>query len=194
MAYDDDGNCHVYTTKEVAAGAPLRISYGCSTNPSLFFSRYGFLDESSPATFCKIMTIQPTPELKDLGLDFSRMLFYKDSGDISGEVWDVMLYQSLASNREAQQALHQAHMSGDTDTKNAIHQHYFAQTSSALKTHVDTFLKQLDELSAKGIGKDLNEHPRLPLILKHNEFVKSTFMAVKANLDPMVAQATAAAE
>ena len=135
------------------------------------------------------MTIQPNDELRNLGYDFSRMLFYKDTGDISQEVWDVMLYQILASNREVQQAFYQAHMRGDAETKGSIHRQYFLETSSALKKHVDTFLKQLDELSDKGVGKDLKEHPRLPLILRHNEFVKSTFLTVKSRLDPMVAQA-----
>ena len=187
--YDEDGNCMMYATVDVPAGSPLRMSYGDPTNPSQFFATYGFLDETSPATFCKIMNIQPTPQLRDIGFDFSRMLFYKDTGDISEEVWDVMLYQNLAADRETQQAFYQAHMNGDSDTKSAIHQAHFLETSTALKNHVDTFLKQLDELSAKGAGKDINEHPRLPLILKHNEFVKSKFLKVKERLDPMVMQA-----
>jgi len=187
--YDEEGNCFASTTRDVPAGSPLRISYGSPTNPSLFFATYGFLDESSPATFCKIMTIKPNAELLDLGLDFSRMLFYKDTGDISEEVWDVLLYTVLASNPKVQKAFYQAHMNGDVDTKQAIHQQYFFETSTALKNHVDTFLETLDKLSAKGEGKDLNEHPRLPLIWRHNEFVKSTFLKVKAKLDPMVAEA-----
>lgn len=189
MSFDEEGNCNVYTTRDVPAGSPLRMSYGDPTNPSRLFATYGFLDETSPATFCKIMSIQPTPELRDIGFDFSRMLFYKDTGDISEEVWDVMLYQNLSVDQAEQQAFYNAHMSGDAATKQAIHQKHFLQTSTALKNHVDGFLTQLDELSAKGVGKDVNEHPRLPLILQHNEFVKSTFLTVKARLDPMVAEA-----
>ena len=188
MAFDEEGGCSVYTTTDVQAGSPLRMSYGDPTNPSKLFAKYGFLDESSPATFCKMINIRPNQELLDLGYDFSRMLFYQGTGEVSPEVWDILLYQRLASNRNDQLAFYQAHMNGDEDTKNAIHQHYFADTSAALMKHVDTFLQQLDELSAKGDGKDRNEHPRLPLILRHNEFVKETFLAVKANLDPMVAE------
>ena len=188
MAFDEEGGCSVYTTTDVPAGSPLRMSYGDPTNPSKLFAKYGFLDESSPATFCKMINIRPNQELLDLGYDFSRMLFYQGTGEVSPEVWDILLYQHLASNRNDQLAFYQAHMNGDEDTKNAIHQHYFADTSAALMKHVDTFLQQLDELSAKGDGKDWNEHPRLPLILRHNEFVKETFLAVKANLDPMVAE------
>lgn len=186
FAYNDQGDCYVYTTREVPEGSPLRMSYGDPTNPSQLFATYGFLDETSPATFCKIMNIKPTPELRDLGLDFSRMLFYKDTGDASEEVWDVLLYQILESNRNVQKAFYDAHMTGDASTKNAIHQQYFEQTSRALKNHVDTFLQQLDELSEKALAKDLNEHPRIPLILRHNDFVRETFLTVKDRIDPMV--------
>lgn len=191
ITFDDEGNCNAFTTYDVPAGSPLRMSYGCPTNPSHFFATYGFLDETSPATFCKIMNIQSTPQLVDIGFDFTRMLFYKDSGDISEEVWDVVLYSKvLAMKPDVKQQFYDAHMSGDIDLKRAIHQEYMLETSTELKNHVDTFLTQLDILSAKGDGKDLNEHPRLPLILKHNEFVKQTFLNVKARLDPMVAQVT----
>jgi hypothetical protein len=187
LSYDEEGNCNVFTTHDVPAGSPLRISYGCPTNPSEFFATYGFLDETSPATFCKIMNIQPTPELKTIGLDFSRMLFYKDTGDISGEVWDVILYSKVLMNdSETKRAFYEAHVNGDSETKNAIHQRYVGQTSKELKSHVDTFLEQLDMLSARADEKEWSEHPRLPLILRHNEFVRSTFQNVKSRLDPMV--------
>lgn len=187
LQYDEEGNCNVYTVRDVPGGSPLRISYGCPTNPSEFFATYGFLDESSPATFCKIMNIQPTPELKTIGLDFSRMLFYKDTGDVSPEVWDVILYAKvLAQDLDTKQAFYEAHVNGDGDTKNAIHTEYFGQTSRELKNHVDMFLEQLHTLSSKADDKDWNDHPRLPLILRHNEFVRSTFENVKSRLDPMV--------
>lgn len=215
----DDGNCIACATRDVPEGSPLRLSYGDPTNPSYFFARYGFLDESAPATFCKIV-LQPNQKLKDIGYDHSRLLFYKDTGDISEEVWDVMLYQDLADTadawskaaadawvndkdeeaedaearakaaRETKEAFYEAHMRGDVDTKNAIHQQHFLGTSAALKTHIDSFLNQLDELSANAAGRDPNEHLRLPLILKHNEFVRSTFLTVKEQVDAMVAQAT----
>jgi len=190
ISYDEEGNCIAYTLKDVPAGSPLRMSYGDPTNPSQFFATYGFLDETSPATFCKIMYIQPNQELLDIGFDFSRMLFYKDTGDISEEVWDVLLYQTLMGNKEMQQAFYQAHMQGDVDTKRQIHQQYFLQTSTALKAHVDSFLESLDDLADRAKDKDPAQHPRLPLIQKHNEFVKTTFLRVKERLDPMVAQAT----
>jgi len=189
LMYDDEGNCNVYTVRDVPAGAPLRISYGCPTNPSEFFATYGFLDESSPATFCKIMNIPPTPELRTIGLDFSRMLFYKDTGDISPEVWDVLLYANVLKNDlGTKQAFYEAHVNGDGETKNAIHSEYFGQTARELQQHVDMFLEQLQTLSSKSDDKDWNDHPRLPLILRHNEFVRSTFENVKARLDPMVAE------
>lgn len=117
-----------------------------------------------------------------MGYDHSQMLFY-NTGDVSEQVYDVLLYQILdREDRQAQQALYDAHMRGDVETKNAIHQHYADQTMAALNKHVDQFLRQLDELSVKAAGKDINEHPRLPLISQHNEFVRETFLRVKARL------------
>lgn len=190
LTFDDSGNLYALANKDIPAGSPLRMSYGCPTNPSQLFAQYGFLDETSPATFCKIMSITPTQQLLDIGYGFDKMLFYRETGDVSQEVWDVLLYQILASRRDVQQAFYNAHMTGDMQTKQSIHGQYFLETATALKDHVDTFLKQIDELGQKTIGQDTNQHPRLPVIQRHNDFVRETFMRVKQNLDPMVAQAS----
>lgn len=188
LQFDDEGNCYAVATSDIEAGSQLRMSYGCPTNPSQLFATYGFLDRSSPATFCKMMNYQPTPELIDIGLDNSRMLFYHDTGDISDEVWDVVLYDVLKVDRAAQESFYNAHMAGDFDTKQAFHQQYIGETSTVIKKHVDTFLETLETLSARTVGQDLNIHPRIPVILEHNQFVKETFLNVKAKLDPIVAQ------
>ena len=183
MRYDDDGNAYAYTTTDVPAGSPLRVSYGDPTNPSHLLARYGFLDKSSPATFCKIMISRPSQQLLDLGYDHSRMLFFKDTGDVSPEVWDVLLYQTLESiDPETQQAFYQAHMNGDEATKQGIHEYYYEQTAGALQNHIQSFLQDLEETSRIGATKDVNEHPRLPLILSHNAFVKETFEKVQETL------------
>jgi len=180
--YDEEGNLSVYTTRDVPAGSPLRLSYGDPTNPSFLFARYGFLDESSPATFCKIMIPRPEQKLIDMGYSHSKMLFFKDTGEISEEVWDVLLYQILISDPAAQQTLYEAHMNGDYNTKQAMHQQYFQQTSVALNNHVNTFLKDLENLQRKGDGIDVLEHPRFPIIMQHNDYVKETFMKVRDQL------------
>ena len=184
------GNAMIYTTRDVPANTPLRISYGCPTNPSFLFARYGFLDETSPATFCKIMDIPKTPENIALGMDFSRMLFYHDTGDISQEVLDVVLYAKVLTGLKSspetdgyKQAFLQAHATGDESTKAGIHEQFRYQTLSEIKRHVDTFLDSLDTLEQKSYGKSLEEHPRLPLILRHNQFVRETFMKVQRNLE-----------
>lgn len=181
IAYDEEGNCHVQTTRDVPAGSPLRMSYGDPTNPSFLFARYGFLDESSPATFCKYMPPHVNDELKNMGYATNRMLFYKDTGDASQEVWDVLLHQILSSsNISKKRALYKAHMEDDYDTKQALHEQFYPETSEKLLTHIDEFIGELDKLSEKAVGRDVNEHPRLPLILRHNDFVRNTFLAVRA--------------
>ena len=46
--FDEQGNLYGLATRDVPAGSPLRMSYGCPTNPSQLFATYGFLDETSP--------------------------------------------------------------------------------------------------------------------------------------------------
>jgi hypothetical protein len=60
-------------------------------------------------------------------------------------------------------------------------------TSRVIQIHVNSFIAELDQLSEKAATKDVYEHPRIPLILEHNEFVKQTFLRVKGNIDSMVA-------
>ena len=83
-----------------------------------------------------------------MGYDPSQMLFFKDTGDVSQAVWDVILYQNLGKDDDldTQQALYQAHVTGDDETKTAIHEYYFAQTLATLQQHVTTVLQDLAQL------------------------------------------------
>ena len=152
-------------------------------------ARYGYIDESCPSTFCKMIDIKSSTELRDIGLSFSRMLFYKDTGEVSEEVYDVLLYQILAEKSwQEKSEFYNACVNGDGATKAAYHESYYGETMSRLKAHVDKFLEELDKLSEKASKKDLDKNPRLPLIYAHNEFVKQTFLRVKEKIDPIVAQ------
>ncbi|KAL7442061.1 hypothetical protein ACHAXM_011288 [Skeletonema potamos] len=180
-SYDEEGNYYAYTTYDVPAGSPLRMSYGDPTNPSFLFARYGFLDDSTEATFCKIMPEHISKEMEELGYAHNKMLFYKD-GNVSEEVWDILLFQHLSSTKIGdKRALMEAHRTGDYATKQMLHEKYFANTSAALLEHIESFLEQLDKLSEKACDRqrDLGDHPRLPLILAHNDFVKQTFLTVR---------------
>ena len=184
IVWNEEGSCQVNTLQDIPAGAPLCRSYGDPTNPSWLFARYGFLDEAAPATFCKMLFPHVDDKLVNMGYQHNRMLFYKDTGDVSEEVWDVLLYQVLGENAARRREFYTAHMDGDIATKQRFHEQYWPQVSATLYEHVNGFLKQLDQLSAKAQSKDVNEHPRLPLILQHNQFVRETFEAVKARNFP----------
>ena len=183
MLYDEQGNAYAMTTADVPQGSPLCTLYGDPTNPSHLLARYGFLDASSPASFCKIMIDNPSEELINIGYDHTKMLFFKDTGDVSEEVWDVLLYRNLASSDpDTAQTLYQAHMTCDAETKQAIHQYYFADTLATLQDHVQTFLQELEELQRKAASLDPEEHPRAPIIMAHNSFVRETFLTVQSKL------------
>ncbi len=189
LSYDEPGNCYAYSNHDIPAGGPLLISYGDSTNPSKLLARYGFLDESSPATYCKYIIDGPSEEMKFMGYP-DKMLFYTDGG-ISQEVWDVVLYEQLDKNNSPQkQEFYQAFMSGDEVTKQRLHEEHFSLTVQALESHVDFLVNELDELEI-GIetqlkyGSHAHRHPRLPLLRRHNMYVKTILERVQENLSNM---------
>jgi len=100
----------------------------------------------------------------------------------------IYIIYSLQSSEE-QQAFYQAHMVGDEGTKQYYHEQYFPDTLAALRKHVDYLVNELDELSEnswrKTFRKDDDRHPRLPIILEHNNFVRDIFELVQQNLDGM---------
>lgn len=82
-------------------------------------------------------------------------------------------------------------MSGNEAVKQNYHTQYFPQTLGALQKHVDYLVNELEELSENSwrrtFRKGETRHPRLPLLMRHNEFVRETFEAVQQNLDTMSA-------
>lgn len=188
-SFDEQGNYMAYTSYDVPAGSPLRISYASGSNPSHLLARYGFLDEDCPATYCKLLPPTVNQDMLDLGYSYERMLFYK-SGEVADEVWDIFLYDVLNNvNSNEQQQLMNAHRTGDYSTKLALHEKYYTETSTALLAHIDNFIEDIDTLLHKaetvGVNDPTNspyikyEHPRLPLIHRHNLFVRETFQAVR---------------
>ena len=186
ISFDEDGNCYAYSTRDVQAGEPLRICYNNPTNPSLLLAKYGFLDESSPATFCKYVISNSTEELFNMGYP-DRAVIYKD-GSISDEVWDILLYEELGKvSPEDQQAFYHACMTGDEVAKQSYHDagDNFVNIYSKLQKHVDYLVNELDELSENSWRKDIERHPRLPLLMRHNEYIRDGFEKVQQNLDNM---------
>ncbi|CAJ1921721.1 unnamed protein product [Cylindrotheca closterium] len=181
ITYDEEGNCYVCASKNVPAGSPLRISLGDPTDPSKLFATFGFLDESSPTVFCKAVHLEN--EMDELGYSKSDLLFSTETGEISMQVYDVQLYAILQENdSNLAEAFFQAVMSSDEATKGQFHNQYWEYTKAALEEHVDGLLLDLEELSAKAKSYDIRTHPRVPVILQHNEFVRNTFWQVKQNL------------
>ena len=83
------------------------------------------------------------------------------------------------------QGFYQAVVGGDENTKQQYHNQYFQYTKEELQRHVDSTLADLDRLSSIAQSYDVRTHPRVPVILQHNAFVKETFLRVKQTLDVM---------
>lgn len=187
IRYDEDSGCELYAKEDVQPGAALTVSYGQPTNPSRFLATYGFLNDA-PAAFCKYVISNPSQQLKDIGYDPDRMLFYTGDGSLSQEVWDVMLFSRLERKPDMAQvkdAFYQAHMTGDDETKNAIHAQFQGETINALLRHVNHILIEVHDLTVKMSCFDASKHPRLPLLKKHHAMVTSTFGKVRETLGDM---------
>ena len=84
-SYDDVGNYLARASYDVSAGSPLRVRYADPRNPSHLLARYGFLDETCPATYCKLLPPTVNQDMLDLGYSHDRMLFYRN-GEVADEV------------------------------------------------------------------------------------------------------------
>lgn len=183
IEFDDEGNCYATTTDNVPAGSPLTISLGNPTNPTPLFAKYGFLYDDCSSLFCKAMQLES--EIDELGYEFKDLLFYVDTGDIDPKVWDIFLYNVLQFDQDIAGGFYVACKTKDEATKEGYHQEYFQYTLEALKTHVDTILHDVDNLTMMANSYDLATHPRVPMIVAHNDLVKRAFMSVKSQLDAM---------
>ena len=76
-------------------------------------------------------------------------------------------------------------MTGDEGTKQSYHEagDNFVNIHSKLQKHVDYLVNELDELSENSWRKDIERHPRLPLLMRHNEYIRDGFEKVQQNLD-----------
>lgn len=73
----------------------------------------------------------------------------------------------------------------DEGTKEQYHSEYFAYTLDALKNHVYSILSDAENLTYKAQSYDINTHPRVPVIVAHNQLVKNTFTMTAALLEQM---------
>lgn len=178
------------TKTDVSASSPLYLDYGL-TNPHRFLILFGFCDVTMPEVFCQVLFDHPKPELVQLGCeDRSRMVYRTVDGAIAPAVWDCVLYALLEQAPALQQAFYEAHVSGNEVRKRAIADRFAKETATVLLSHVVGTLLGLDSLVET--TRDLlrregyTQHPRLPNIGRHNEFLQAVFGRVKQNLDRIV--------
>jgi len=170
-------------TQDIPAGSPLTVSYGDTTNPTPLFAKYEFLYNDCATIFCKAMHLEK--EIDDLGYDFKDLLFQTQTGDIAPKVWDIFLYKLLENDPDNQGQFFVACKTNDENTKQAYHGQYFPYTLEALKQHVNQIIYDVDNLTMKANSYNLNLHPRVPVIVAHNNLVRDTFQKVQAQLNNM---------
>eukprot|EP00581_Thalassiosira_minuscula_P013224 CAMPEP_0183734462 /NCGR_PEP_ID=MMETSP0737-20130205/43878_1 /TAXON_ID=385413 /ORGANISM="Thalassiosira miniscula, Strain CCMP1093" /LENGTH=407 /DNA_ID=CAMNT_0025967955 /DNA_START=211 /DNA_END=1434 /DNA_ORIENTATION=+ len=184
ITFDQQGNCNVNALYDIQPGTPLTVSLGDPTNPTPIFAQYGFLPNDCATIFCKAMHLEP--QIKDLGYDFKDLLFQTQSGEIAPKVWDIFLYKILQENDQgAADEFYVACKTNDEGTKQGYHDNYFAYTLDALKQHVYKILADVENMNMKAQSYDLQTHPRVPVILAHNNLVRDTFTMTAALLEQM---------
>jgi len=184
ITFDMEGNCNVQAINDIQPGTPLTISLGDPTNPTPIFAQYGFLPSDCSTIFCKAMHLES--QIKDLGYNFNDLLFQTESGEIAPKVWDVFLYEMLQNNDQgAAENFFVACKTNDEGTKEEYHNSYFQYTLDALKTHVYSILGDVDQLTMNAQSYDLQSHPRVPVIVAHNNLVRDTFTMTGQLLENM---------
>lgn len=110
-------------------------------------------------------------------------VFAKCFRDMIKSVSQNFDFHILFQNPNEQQAFYQACVAGDEVLKQSYHEQYFSHSLSRLQKHVNYLVNELDEMAEFKWNKNTERHPRLPLLLRHNEFVMSTFEIVQQTLD-----------
>jgi len=184
VTFDDLGNCIVNAIADIQPGSPLTISLGDPTNPTPLFAQYGFLANDCKTIFCKAIHLEE--QIIDLGYDFKDLLFQTETGEIAPKVWDIFLYKLLQDNDfEAANQFYVACKTDDEETKQQYHDYYFPYTLQELKNHVYSILGEVDQLTMKAQSYDLETHPRVPVIVAHNDLVRDTFVMTQQLLESM---------
>merc|ERR1712194_758987 len=124
--------------------------------------------------------------MEELGYGYKDLLIGTENGDVAPQVWDLFLYKLLMQNGDPNlPAFFEACNSGDENAKQQFHSQFFPYTLEALKNHVNFILGTVDELSNKARSYNPMTHPRVPVIVAHNDLVKTTFLKVQQQLNAM---------
>ena len=96
------------------------------------------------------------------------------------------MYEILKNNDPgAADQYYVAVKTNDEATKQQYQDQYFPYTLDSLKQHVYGILADVDNLNMKAQNFDLSTHPRVPVILAHNNLVRHTFSMTAGLLEAM---------
>ena len=115
-----------------------------------------------------------------------------EDGAIANAVWDVMMYNLLEQVPELQEAFYQAHKNKDAKTKQTIFNKFHLEAAMLLHKYVSGSFSEFLQLLDKTNEYSDEEHPRLPLIRRHLDFMLRTFTKVLDNLNETIQKETKA--
>ena len=91
----------------------------------------------------------------------------------------------MQSDPASAQQFGMACQNNDEATKQQYLGQYFPYTLNALKQHVYSILGDAERLTWKAQSYDLQTHPRVPVIVAHNQLVQQTFQMTAQLLEQM---------
>ena len=184
----EGGATTVVLKTDVERDTELKLSYGPGYDPSRFLIIFGFFDETVREVFCGVAFTDPSEELVQLGATDRSAMIYRDDGAISNAVWDSTLHVTLSQKPDEQKAFYEARINDDAETFQALHRKYRLEIALSLKNHAEAVLNtEYLVPSDQELSKiDVKKHPRLPMILKHNRFMRKVFGNVKDRLEKQV--------
>ena len=101
-------------------------------------------------------------------------------------MWDIFLYEILENNDQgAADNFYVACKTNDEAAKQEIHNQYFQYTLEALREHVYKIVNDVGQLTMQAQSYDLQTHPRVPVIVAHNNLVRDTFVQTASLLEQM---------
>jgi hypothetical protein len=174
----------------------LHLTYGMSEHPARFLVIFGFCDVTAPYVDAHIVL--------DFGIDAAilsewplidttQLVVSTTDGAVAEEVWNVFLYKVLQQYDPVQLRRLQQQQDDEDDDDDALLEELLMEwewtVALELKGHIQ---RVLDTMYPQIVVKELDlwNHPRLPMIVHHNKFMRETFLRVLNHVNMVLEQAS----
>jgi hypothetical protein len=181
------------TSSSSSTRTELQLTYGMSEHPARFLVIFGFCDVTAPYVDAHIVDCFGTDAILSEWplIDTTQLVVSTTDGAIAEEVWNVFLYRVLQQYDPAQfRRLQQQEEEDDGDALlEELLMEWEWTVALELKGHIQRVLNTMyPQIVVNEL--DLWNHPRLPMIVHHNKFMRETFLRVLNHVNMVLEQAS----